>query len=71
MQVIRNLFTSRSTTVHSPNDGGRTTTTATTTDRTLQDRFEAQTVRLREIYKAQRPKNTARAYEPKQKEWED
>src|SRR5277367_3507372 len=39
--------------------------------RVLQDQFEAQTARLREIHKAQRPKNTARAYEPKQKEWED
>src|SRR5271168_4355585 len=39
--------------------------------RVLQDQFEAQTVRLREIHKAKRPKNTARAYEPKQKEWED
>ncbi len=37
----------------------------------LQSQFEAQTVRLRENYKIQRPKNTARAYEPKQKEWED
>src|SRR5271167_4113263 len=39
--------------------------------RVLQDQFEAQTARLREIYKAKRPKNTARTYEPKQKEWED
>src|SRR2546421_1107697 len=39
--------------------------------RVLQDQFEAQTARLREIHKAQRPKNTTRAYEPKQKEWED
>src|SRR5438270_2765696 len=39
--------------------------------RVLQDQFEAQTARLREIHQAQRPKNTARAYEPKQKEWED
>jgi len=46
-------------------------TTTTAADCTLQDQFEAQTVRLREIHKAQRPKNTARAYEPKQKEWED
>jgi hypothetical protein len=69
MQLIRNLFSSRSTTVYSSKDGGRTTATAA--DRTIQDQFEAQTVRLREIHKAQRPKNTARAYEPKQKEWED
>jgi hypothetical protein len=37
----------------------------------LQDQFESQTVRLRETFKAQRPKNTTRAYKPKQKEWED
>ena len=42
-----------------------------TTDRTLQDQFEAQTVRLRAKHKDQRPKNTAKAYQPKQKEWED
>src|SRR5256885_16411990 len=39
--------------------------------RPLHDQFEAQTVRLREKHKAQRPKNIAKAYEPKQKEWED
>src|SRR5271163_2669222 len=39
--------------------------------RVLQDQFEAQTARLREIYTAKRPKNTTRTYEPKQKEWED
>ena len=38
--------------------------------RHLQDRFQAQTARLREMQKAQRPKNIARAYEPKQKEWD-
>lgn len=37
--------------------------------RSLQSQFKAQTVRLREIYKVQRTKNTARAYEPKQEEW--
>ena len=37
----------------------------------LQSQFEAQTARLRDIHKVQRPKNTAKAYEPKQKEWED
>jgi len=37
----------------------------------LQSEFKAQTVRLQNIYKAQRSKNTTRAYEPKQKEWED
>jgi hypothetical protein len=39
--------------------------------RVLQDQFEAQTARLREIHTAKRPKNTTRTYEPKQKEWED
>src|SRR5436305_14799039 len=70
MQMFKRLFPSRFTTVHSPKDSGRTTA-ATAADGTLQDQFEAQTVRLREIHKAQRPKNTARAYEQKQKEWED
>ena len=37
----------------------------------LQSEFKAQTARLQDIYKAQRSKNTTRAYEPKQKEWED
>ena len=38
---------------------------------TLQSQFDAQATRLQEIYVAQRPKNTTKAYEPKQKEWED
>lgn len=37
----------------------------------LQSQFVAQKARLQDIYKAQRPKNTTRAYEPKQKEWEE
>jgi hypothetical protein len=37
----------------------------------LQSQFDAQTARLRETYKVQRSRNTARAYEPKQKEWDD
>jgi hypothetical protein len=49
----------------------RQKTAAPAGDRTLQDQFEAQTVRLQEIHKAQRPKNTTKTYEPKQKEWED
>src|SRR5437016_10872299 len=69
MQMLKHLFPSWCTTVYSSKDSGRTTTPAA--DCTLQDQFEAQTVRLREIHKAQRPKNTARTYEPKQKEWED
>src|SRR3989440_3923244 len=78
MQMLKHLFPSWFTTVYSSKDSGRTTTTAApapvvtpAADCTLQDQFEAQTARLREIHKAQRPKNTTRAYEPKQKEWED
>jgi len=37
----------------------------------LQNEFKAQTLWLHDIYKAQRLKNTIRAYKPKQKEWED
>ena len=37
----------------------------------LQGQFEAQTARLRDVHKAQRPKNTNKQYEPKQKEWEE
>jgi len=36
--------------------------------RSLQSQFEAQTARLRDIYRTQRPRNTAKAYKPKQKE---
>src|SRR2546423_5673432 len=71
MQMFKHLFPSRFTTVHSPKDSDSGSTTTTAPDCTPQDQFGAQRVRLREIHKAQRPKNTARAYEPKQKEWED
>ena len=37
----------------------------------LQNEFKAQTTWLQNIYKAQRPKNTTKMYEPKQKEWKD
>ena len=37
----------------------------------LQSRFKAQTARLRDIQRAQRPKNTQRAYRPRQKKWRD
>src|SRR5271169_1794427 len=58
--------------VTQPKDGARARARAPGgLSRVLQDQFEAQTARLREIYKAKRPKNTARTYEPKQKEWED
>lgn len=76
MEAIRTLFTSWSTTVLHSQDTDRPTTTTTAatvtrTDDTLQDQSEARTARLRETRKAQRPKNTARTYEPKQKEWEN
>jgi hypothetical protein len=41
------------------------------TPEALQSQFEAQTTRLRDIHKAQRPKNTTKQYKPKQKEWEE
>ena len=41
-----------------------------TTPQSLQSQFDAQTTRLREIHKAQRPKNTSKSYELKQKEWD-
>jgi hypothetical protein len=65
MQALKDLLTSRPATQPKDGPGGGAP------GRILQDRFEAQTARLQEIYKAQRPKNTTRAYEPKQKEWED
>ena len=66
MDAPRNPLTSRPT-VQST-DGADNGATA---GRTLQDQYDAQTIRLREICKAQRPKNTARVYKSKQKEWED
>ena len=63
MDALGNSLTSRPT-VRST-DGADNGATA---GRTLQDQYDAQTIRLREAYKAQRPKNTARAYESKQKE---
>ena len=66
METLRNLLTSRPAT-QAREEGAA----PSAPDHRLQDQFEAQTARLRETQKAQRPKNTARAYEPKQKEWED
>jgi hypothetical protein len=66
MEALKNLLTSRPVTQSKDGAGA-----PGGLGRVLQDRFEAQTARLREIRKAQRPKNTPRAYEPKQKEWED
>jgi hypothetical protein len=39
--------------------------------RSLQSQFEAQTPRLWEIQRTQRPKNTQKACEPKQKKWRE
>src|SRR5271170_4709553 len=66
MGIFKNLLTSRPVTRSKDGTGA-----AGGPGRVLQDQFKAQTARLREIQKAQRPKNTARTYEPKQKEWED
>ena len=41
------------------------------TPEALESQFKAQTTRLRDIHKAQRPKNTTKQYKPKQKEWEE
>lgn len=48
-----------------------TAATPSRSPHSLQSQFDAQTVRLREAYKAQRSRNTTKVYEPKQKEWED
>jgi hypothetical protein len=66
METFKNLFTLRPAsrpkeTAAAPSGGSCS----------LQSQFEAQTARLREIYRVQRPKKTTRAHEPKQKEWED
>jgi hypothetical protein len=65
MEAIRNLFTPRAPApanelaAMAPSGGPRG----------LQSRYKAQTARLRETQRAQRPKNTQKAYGPKQKEW--
>jgi hypothetical protein len=63
METLKNLLTSRPATQLKDGAGAPS--------RRLRDQYQAQTARLRETHKAQRPKNTAKAYEPKQKEWED
>ena len=73
MDVVKNLFTSRAP-ARSTGLAAATAATAATTaasvggSGSLQSRFKAQTARLRDIQRAQRPKNTQRAYGPKQKE---
>jgi hypothetical protein len=67
MEVIKNLLTLRP-----PSQSKEIVATAPSSGtRSLQSQFEAQTARLREFHRAQRPKNTLGAYEPKQKEWRD
>ena len=85
MDVVKNLFTSRAparstglaaataATAATVATAGAAATTAASVggSGSLQSRFKAQTARLRDIQRAQRPKNTQRAYGPKQKEWRD
>jgi len=66
--VGRPPTTSTAPTAPTPRSGRDTCDT--TAVQSLQSQFEAQTVRLRDIHRAQRPKNTTKTYEPKQKEWE-
>lgn len=66
MEVIKNLFSLRAP--PPPNDLAAAAAPSGG-PRSLQSQFEAQTARLREIQRAQRPKNTQRAYEPKPKQW--
>src|SRR5213078_1068997 len=82
MDVVKNLFTSRAparstgltaATAATVATAGAAATAAASVggSGSLQSRFKAQTARLRDIQRAQRPKNTQRAYGPKQKEWRD
>jgi hypothetical protein len=66
MDVIKNLFTLRP-----PAEAKELAATGASSSGpgSLQSQFEAQTARLRETQRAQRPKNTQRAYDPKQREW--
>ncbi len=66
MEVFKNFLTLRPV-----SQSAETAVVPYNSPYSLQSQFEAQTVRLRENYKIQRLKNTVRAYEPKQKEWED
>ena len=82
MDAVKNLFTSRASRAPARSTGLAAATAATTavsvdssgspgSPGSLQSRFKAQTARLRDIQRAQRPKNTQRAYGPRQKEWRD
>ena len=76
MDAIKNLFTPRAL-ARSTGLAAVSTTTAGGpggaggSPGSLQSRFRAQTARLRDIQRAQRPKNTQLAYGPKQREWRD
>ena len=83
MDIIKNLFTSKTLRVPAWSTGLATTAAATAATATaaataaaggsgspgspgsLQSQFKAQTARLRDIQRAQRPKNTQRAYRPR------
>ena len=67
MESFKNLLTLRSTlrSTEAP------PASSSSSSYSLQNEFKAKTARLHDIHKAQRSKNTTRAYEPKQKEWED
>ncbi|KAF2193957.1 hypothetical protein K469DRAFT_188224 [Zopfia rhizophila CBS 207.26] len=67
MEALKNLFPIQSTSTLQSKDA--TTATASYNGPcNLQSQFNAQTARLQQTYKAQRLRNTTRAYEPKQKE---
>ena len=82
MDAVKNLFTSRASRAPARSTGLAAATAVTTavsvgssgspgSPGSLQSRFKAQMARLRDIQRAQRPKNTQRAYGPRQKEWRD
>ena len=76
MDAVKNLFTSRASRAPARSTGLAAATAVTAavsvgSSGSLQSRFKAQTARLRDIQRAQRPKNTQRAYGPRQKEWRD
>ena len=81
MDAVKNLFTSRAparstglaaataATIVATAGAAATAAASVGGSGSLQSRFKAQTARLRDIQRAQRPKNTQRAYRPRQKEW--
>ena len=67
MEAFKNLFPTQSASALQSKDATAATASCDGL-RNLQSQFDAQTARLQQTYKAQHPKNTTRAYEPKQKE---